>query len=107
MPLLEIKQIRDMGLVEDDDRNESKYLNAMMIETDPEGYNSGRTYYFQADTKQKCRELVMTISKRVKEVQQKAQTKGLFKKIRHRVRNIFESRIFQNVFALLIIGVNF
>ena len=91
--------------VEDEGIDKSKFLNAFMIETDPEGYNSGRIYYFQAENKLECQQIVRKLTDRLLDEKKKRQTTSCINIVRHQIRIIFYSRPFQNLFALLIIGV--
>jgi hypothetical protein len=65
IPLNEIKIIREMIDAEDEGKK-SKDGNEFMIETNAEGYNSGRTYYLQADSYAACRDVSKKISKKSK-----------------------------------------
>ncbi len=58
IPLVEVSLVRDMHTAGDDDLEESNFVNSLMIETQPDGYNAGRTYYLQAESKVVCQEII-------------------------------------------------
>ncbi len=104
IPLNEIKMVREMIDVEDDVEN-SKNGNDFLIETDEDGYNSGRTYYLQADSSAQCREISNKISQISKLAIDRANSKTAFAQAQQPVRRVYTSTIFQNVVALLILTV--
>jgi hypothetical protein len=55
IPLTEIKTVREMDV---DEESKSKDPNEFIIETSPEGYNSGRTYYLQSESSASCRAIL-------------------------------------------------
>ena len=82
------------------------FLNAFMINTIAEGYNSGRTYYLQASSKDQCLELVKSIKTFSKRARERAEAQTKFAKVQLRVRKVFDSQWFQATSASLIIAVN-
>lgn len=57
IPLTEIKQVQEMVNGDIGEDHESKLANQttdLMVETLPEGYNSGRTYYLSAESATSC-----------------------------------------------------
>jgi hypothetical protein len=104
IPLTEIKAVREM--IDTDDKSQKpKDCNAFMIETNPDGYNSGRTYYLQADSNGACWDVSQKILKSSTFAVEKANSKTSFANAQQRVRKIYKSAIFKNVMALLILTV--
>jgi hypothetical protein len=104
IPLIEIKMVREMMDIEDEGEN-SKDGNDFMIETDADGYNSGRTYYLQADSSAECRDISNKISLESKLAVDRANAKTAIAQAQQRVRRFYSSAIFQNLVAFLILTV--
>jgi hypothetical protein len=102
IPLTEIKMIREMDVDED---SKSKDPNAFMIETSPEGYNSGRTYYIQAESSSSCRAISSKFSQSSAIAQERANARTAFEQAQRRVGKVYSANWFQNSVALLIIAV--
>ncbi len=75
---------------------------AMLIMTDDKGYNSGRKYYFQANSDFQRREIVDILGARSKAARISKEAKGKLERIRERVGDIIKSDPFQYFFAFLI-----
>jgi hypothetical protein len=104
IPLDEIKQIREMQDV-DEENTKSKEVNELMIETLPEGYNSGRTYYLQAESRAACRKIVRKLTDYSTTAHERAHAQTAFAQAQQRVGKVYRSVVFQNFIALLIIAV--
>ena len=44
------------------DSSQTRFLHALQIKTDPEGHNSGRTYYLQANSSEQCSAVCKSLS---------------------------------------------
>ena len=84
----------------------AKFVDAIMITTLPEGYNGGRTYYFQADSKQDCIDLTYRLAKLSRSAARRAEASTVIAKIRLWCRVVFHSPAFQGTSALLILAVS-
>jgi hypothetical protein len=104
IPLAEISLIREMQF--DEEQPESNQGNELMIETHPLGYNSGRTYYLQAESEDSCINLIKTLSAYAAVALEKAQAQSTFALAQRRVDRVYRSSPFQFVFAVLIIAVS-
>jgi predicted RNA-binding protein YlxR (DUF448 family) len=96
----------DIELQFDDDSTSRLFVNAFQIATIPDGYNSGRSYYLQADSsdvKQKVIEQLQALSQSARK---RAEVKSLFRKVQDHVREVYTTKIFQGSAALLIIAVS-
>ena len=105
IPLAEIKLVRGMDNVDGADE-EAKQSNDLMIETHPEGYNSGRTYYLQADSRSSCESIVQTLSQYCTAAHEREHTRSIFAKAQRKVDKVYRSALFQGFFAFLIIAVS-
>ncbi len=105
IPLAEVQLVREMDNVHGVDK-ESKRSNDLMIETNPQGYNSGRTYNLQADTRASCQEIVLTLSQYCTDAHEKAHARTLFAQAQRQVDKVYRSALFQGFFAFLIIAVS-
>lgn len=108
IPLIEIKAVKEMTDVHDGDQK-SKDGNDFMIETSTEGYNSGRTYYFQADSKAACKDASNKISHNSRQAIDRANAKTAFTQAQQQVKKVYKSAVFKNIVAFLIlsVGMNF
>ena len=119
VPLHEVMNVRDTTLQNeimadedsefegttpsDDDQTEVK--NVFEIETNPEGYNSGRVYQIQAESAQDFRTLFDNLTKLASVAREEAEAKTRFKKSQQRVGKVFNSNIIQRALAILVFGV--
>ena len=104
VPLAEISSIREMH--SDEKHQESNQRNQLMIETQPLGYNSGRTYYLQAESESLCVNLIRTLSAYAAVALERAQAQSTFALAQRRVNRVYRSSPFQILFAVLIIAVS-
>jgi hypothetical protein len=104
IPMDEVKLVREMADV-DEESKKSKDANELMIETHPEGYNSGRTYYLQAESKAFCRKVVQQLSQYCKDAHERANAQTVFSQAQQYVGKMYRSAVFQNIVAILIIAV--
>jgi hypothetical protein len=88
------------------DNKKSNFSNAFMVTTVDGGHNSGRTYYFQATSAESYAELTRHLTANAKEARKRAEFKTRFAKCQYRMRKIYNSSIFQNFSALLIVVVS-
>lgn len=100
----EVKLVREMTDV-DEESKKSRDANELMIETHPEGYNSGRTYYLQAESKAFCQQVVQQLNQYCKEANERANAQTAFTLAQQHSRKMYRSTIFQNIVAILIIAV--
>ena len=105
IPLAEVQLVREMDNVEGED-SEAKQSNDLMVETHPEGYNSGRTYYLQANSRASCQDLVRTLSQYCTAAHEKAHARTVFAQAQRQVDKVYRSALFQGFFAFLIIAVS-
>ena len=103
IPLTEIKMIREM--MDTADEGQRSNGNEFMIETNEDGYNSGRTYYLQADSSGACRDVSNKILQNSKLAIERANAKTAFAQAQQQVRKFYNSAIFQNLVAFLILMV--
>jgi hypothetical protein len=90
----------------DEDSTSRLFVNAFQIATISDGYNSGRSYYLQADSsdvKQKVIEQLQALSRSARK---RAEVKSLFRKVQDHVHKVYTNRIFQGSAAFLIIAVS-
>jgi hypothetical protein len=105
IPLAEVQLVREMDNMDGEDK-EANVSNNLMIETHPEGYNSGRTYYFQANSKASCQEIVRKLSQYCTAAHERAHTRTVFAQAQRQVDKVYRSPLFQGFFAFLIIAVS-
>ena len=104
IPLSEIKVVREMIVEEDTSKVETKDME-LMIETSPDGYNSGRTYYLQAETKVSRQEFINKISQYSASAYEKTHAQSAWSRTQRRVLKVYQSSAFQKFVAFLIVSV--
>jgi hypothetical protein len=104
IPLAEVQSIREMANMEEETMKASPE-NGFLVETHPEGYNSGRTYYLQAESRASCQEIVRKLSQYSAAAKEKAYSRSVFAKAQRQVDKVYRSTMFQSLVALLIIAV--
>jgi hypothetical protein len=80
-------------------------LNTLMIETIPNGFNSGRTYYLRAPTESRCRQIVEDLSQLSSKAKKKAEVRSRWIKYQRRLRKLYWSFPFQCSVGMLIVVV--
>jgi hypothetical protein len=105
IPLAEINQVKEMeaadnGIAKTSDENQ------LMIETHPKGYNSGRTYYLQADSRASCQDKIKKLRQYSAAAFERAHAQSVFRQAQLRVLKVYQSVIFQRFMAFLIISVS-
>ncbi len=80
-------------------------LHALQIQTVPEGHNSGRKYFLQADTELQRNELMTQL----KSLVDRASTESIssFKRRQMVIKRVYNSNMVQSIAALLIVMVRF
>jgi hypothetical protein len=109
IPLAEINRVKEMEAMEAVDRvsDEAKDENELMIETLTEGYNSGRTYYLQADSKASCQDTIKQLMEHSTAAYERAHAQSKFRQAQLRVLKVYRSKFFQRFVALSIILVSY
>lgn len=80
-------------------------LNIFQIRTIPGGFNSGRTYYVKADSKEDCELISTELRAKAAAARRKAEGTSRFINSQNKVREIYYSAPFQVISSLLIITV--
>ena len=92
---------------EDTNENTSQlFVNAFQIATISDGYNSGRSYYLQADSGEIKQQIISQLQALAKNAKLKAEVKSSFRRTQDRVRSVYVARPFQGAAAFLIVAVN-
>jgi hypothetical protein len=76
------------------------------IKTIAEGFNSGRTYYLEAESVPTRRSIVPQLDAAIKSSKQRAEARSVFERLQGRVKGIYNSNLFQGAMALFIILVS-
>ena len=78
-------------------------IHVIQLRTIENGYNSGRTYYFKADSEEACGDWVARLrSETDRAVMLKQAGPSLFRRVRYRVRRFYAGVPFQGFVAVLI-----
>ncbi len=104
IPLSEIKTVKEM-VVEDEAGKVDKKDMELMIETSADGYNSGRTYYLQAENQASRQDIMRKISYNSTLASEKAHAQSSFSRAQRRVLRVYRSEVFQKFVASLIVSV--
>ncbi len=101
--------VRDSSELEEVEEESTSrlFVNAFQIATIPDGYNSGRSYYLQADSSDIKQQIISQLQVLAKTAKKKAEVKSSFHKAQDRVRSLYVTGPFQGTAALLIVAVIF
>jgi voltage-gated sodium channel len=80
-----------------------RFFNGFQIETIQNGFNSGRTYHAQAETKEECNLIFTTLNKYVKLARQADRNATRFERSQKVLLRLYNSFVFQSICALLIL----
>ena len=78
----------------------------LQIATNPEGYNSGRTYHLRTQSKSMHEQVVPLLSKFSKDARRRAESSTVFRKSQIQVKKIYERTVCQAAIAIIILGVS-
>ena len=101
-----IKASDDLGAKMDSELDLSKQHYVLQVATNPEGHNSGRTYYLRTRSKEIYDEIFPLLSNFARAARERAIASTLFRRAQLRVRNAYGHVVCQSIFALIIIGVS-
>ena len=96
---------RSKGLVRVKTVSAYRFFNGFQIETEHNGFNSGRTYHAQAETKEDCNLIFTTLNKYVKTARQSNLNATRFERSQKVMLRLYNSFLFQTICALLILTV--
>ena len=109
IPLSEIEYVKsnhELGATNDVELDLSHEHFTLQVATDPEGHNSGRSYYMRTTKKEIYDDFLPLLTKYTKTARKRAQASTVLQKAQRRVRKIYGHIICQSAFALIIIGVS-
>jgi hypothetical protein len=124
IPLAEIVQVKKMGEEGNNEAHSTRPHNltisgtfnhelsseifhrALRIDTNPEGYNSGRTYYVQISSDHEFSRLAISLAAHIKVATKRLETRTVLERSRKKVRKVFHSSIFQCTASFFILAVS-
>ena len=114
IPLEEVTVVREMLNVDEGEEEEghaprtkrASRMSKLMIETQLDGYNSGRTYYLQAESSAACRATVETLNRCSQAAFKRLHSQTPYESARTHAGRVFRSSYFQNLTAFLILAVS-
>jgi hypothetical protein len=83
-----------------------RFFFGFQIETSKDGYNSGRTYHVQADSKDNCKNAVTMLAQYSQRAKVAAQKRTEFEKSQQFLLKIHNSIWYQTIATTLILAVN-
>ena len=86
--------------------NEYRFFNGFKVVTIKDGFNSGRTYDMQAETKEECNMVVSTISKWSSKAEKAARNASRFQRFQKVMLRCYNSAPFQIFSSFLILTVS-
>ena len=89
----------------DEEENDTRQRHRIQIATLTSGYNSGRTYYLAAYSKELAHRLIDKLRKYAKVERKRAEASSLFRKWQLKVRKRYESGYVQGAMAMMIAAV--
>ena len=83
------------------------FSRAFQIRTHKDGQNAGRKYVLRADTDDQATTFVSELNHLSKVAAERAVARTRWGSIKQRVRNVYDSSVFQGMSAILIVAVRF
>jgi hypothetical protein len=106
IPLIEIEGAEETSRYKGT-QIDAQFSNVVILSTEAAGYNGGRTYHIQADSKEDCAQLAAQLSSLAKSAARNAVVASAhLGNLRHSSRRLFEAPYFQGFFALLTLAVS-
>jgi hypothetical protein len=87
------------------DSNKVKFRNSFQIWTQVDGYNSGRSYYLKAGSRDECLEVMQTLKNLARTSRALKDAKTRFEMWQERIRTVYHSAVIQSVVAAMIVAV--
>ncbi len=100
----EVELVREMRNILHENKR-SNDAEELMIETHPDGYNSGRIYYLQAESKAMCQKIIQKLKHYCSAARERANARTALAQAQQHVGKMYRSKFFQNMVAFLIIAV--
>ena len=85
---------------------EGEHHYILQIATNPDGHNSGRSYYLRTSSKDTYNEIFPLLTKFARVARERAQASTHFRRAQLRVRNIYQHIVCQSIVASIITGVS-
>ena len=101
-----VKSGDDVGAKMDMELDASMQQYILQVATNPEGHNSGRSYYMRTSSKAVYDDFSLVLGRLTKAARKRAQASTIIQKAQLRVRKVYGRFICQSIFALIILGVN-
>ena len=108
IPLYEVEYVKsndEIGAMDIELETTHEHF-CLQVATDPQGHNSGRSYYMRTTAKETYDEFFPVLIKFSKAARKRAQASTTIQKIQRRIRKIYGHVICQSIFALIIVGVS-
>jgi hypothetical protein len=97
-----IRQIR----IKSADSVKTRFRHALQLQTVEDGYNSGRTYYLQASSDERCKTICDSITRHARRARRAAEAQSRLRRAQSVVLAVYESTPFQSAIAVLILAVS-
>jgi hypothetical protein len=103
-PIRRLRTIQMSSLVKEEHSKESAPLYIIQVRTAEDGYNSGRTYFFCADSDELCSEWMSRLRTETdRAVLLRHAGPSVLKKLRYHLQHFYHGAVFQGVVAVLIV----
>jgi hypothetical protein len=86
--------------------NQQLFQHAIIIQTIPEGFNSGRTYHLKANSAQEYTTVLNDLNDFSRLARKRAESQSYFANLQRRVRRVYNSRPFQGLAIACILMVS-
>ncbi len=87
------------------DTVKTRFRHALQLQTVEDGYNSGRTYYLQASSDERCKTVCDSIARHARRARRAADAQSRLRRAQRVVLAVYESAPFQSAIAVLILAV--
>ena len=103
--VIHVKEMQEAAMDDKDGMDNQAFAYVMQIATNEDGYNSGRTYYLATESKESLDELMGIIGKLARKARLQAEARTWLRKVQFKVRQRYDSGIFQATMAVRIAAV--
>ena len=109
VPLVDVDYIKasdEYGAKTDADVDSLQKNFILQIASNPEGHNSGRSYYLRTWSKEVHEEIFPLLNQLVKNARKRSGGSSAFQRAQRKIRKLYGHFICQSIFAFIIVGVS-
>ena len=108
IPLYEVEYVKsndEIGAMDIELETTHEHF-CLQVATDPQGHNSGRSYYLRTWSKEVHEEIFPLLNQLVKNARKRSGGSSAFQRAQRKIRKLYGHFICQSIFAFIIVGVS-